>query len=80
MKDIKTDKPIDLAKKDYRYYCALCWQEFDDPVWHKDMKLMDGSKLECRGDIREQVHGVNHRPRREKPPVLDFPGDPLIIK
>jgi hypothetical protein len=51
-------------KPEYKYYCRLCWQEFDDPMHHpKDSYcFVNGVRTRlngtCVGDIRTVRDGT----------------------
>lgn len=69
----------------YKYYCALCHQEFNDPKEHPKGSYFDNRRLNgvCSGDIRKQDHTAKKRQLSDnKPQVGDLPftGEPHNIQ
>lgn len=65
------------------FYCAKCWQQFDEPKEHNRGSWFGSLRLDggCKGDIRRS--DSQPRPRGPKPvnEKLDLDaGEPLKIK
>lgn len=74
--------------KDYRFYCSICWQTFDDPAQHNRGSVLSTDtgrhRLNgyCPGDIRPtdpmSTREKRHRPQKETLPL--WSAEPLRIR
>lgn len=65
-----------------RFYCALCWQEFDNPQEHNAGSWFGRERLDkdCAGDIRiAEGRVVKSRAGRGEAEPLQFPDEGIVI-
>lgn len=78
-----------------KFYCRLCWQQFDELYEHGRGAYVGGTSLStqtlgigerisggtCKGDIHPTDYRVLRRPKRDKPATLDFDqGDDIEVR
>ena len=69
-------------KHEYRLYCALCWQEFNNARDHNATSEFNGKRLNgyCAGDIRRSEAVPARQSKRAEEPLLPDPGEGIIIR
>ena len=64
------------------FFCAICWQEFDEPKEHDAPSAFKGERLNghCNGDIRRAEPSAATKRKAEKGEPLDLTqGEPIIL-